>query len=168
MTLLKTTSFGVFGVMQCVCGLRFKKHIIVYIVAPLCPAFLKRTEMPCPGATTQKQHIIKEAFVASSGDIITDDLYCLFTCCIASRRISSRGVNITMSASVIGELTNNKLYTTPLKTHAWIIRICPYRLWVRSARLSLESRNWPTFIETAFEQASIVGYSSRFRKYRYI
>ncbi len=41
--------------------------------------------------------IINETFVASSGDIITDynDLYCLFTCCVASRR-----VNITMSAFV--------------------------------------------------------------------
>ncbi len=54
--------------------------------------------------------IINEAFVASSGDIITDynDLYCLFT-----RRVASLRVNITMSAFVIGETTNNKhlLYT---------------------------------------------------------
>ncbi len=42
--LLKRMLFCLFGVMQCVCGLRFKKHIfhILYIiVAPLCPAFLK-------------------------------------------------------------------------------------------------------------------------------
>ncbi len=53
--------------------------------------------------------IINEAFVASSGDIITDynDLYCLF--------------NITMSAFVIGETTNNKRYSTLLKTRVWII-----------------------------------------------
>ncbi len=48
MTLLKRTLFCVFGVMQCVCGLRFKKHIIFHIlyiiVAPLCPAFLKRAD----------------------------------------------------------------------------------------------------------------------------
>ncbi len=48
MTLLKRTLFGVFGVMQCLCGLRFKKHIIFHIlyiiVAPLCPAFLKRVD----------------------------------------------------------------------------------------------------------------------------
>ncbi len=58
------------------------------------------------------------AFVASSGDMITDynDLYCLFTCCVASRH-----VNITMSASVIGEMTNNKCYSTLLKTHVWIV-----------------------------------------------
>ncbi len=57
--------------------------------------------------------IINEAFVASSGDIITDynDLYCLFTCCVASRH-----VKITMSAFVIGETTNNKHYSTLLKT----------------------------------------------------
>ncbi len=44
---------------------------------------LYRIVMPCPGATTEKtiKPIINEAFVASSGDIITDynDLYCLFT-----------------------------------------------------------------------------------------
>ncbi len=54
--------------------------------------------------------IINEAFVASSGDIITNynDLYCLFT-----HRIASGRINITMYAFVIGE--NNKqqalLYT---------------------------------------------------------
>ncbi len=58
--------------------------------------------------------IINEAFVASSGDIITDynDLYCLYTSLVASRC-----VNITMSAFVIGETTNNKHYSTLLKTH---------------------------------------------------
>ncbi len=58
--------------------------------------------------------IINEAFIASSGDIITDynDLYCLFTCRVALRR-----VNITMSAFVIGE-TTNKHYSTLLKTRA--------------------------------------------------
>ncbi len=62
--------------------------------------------------------IINEAFVASSGDIITDynDLDCLFT-----RRIASRLVNITMSAFVIGETTNNKHYSTLLKTRVWIV-----------------------------------------------
>ncbi len=64
------------------------------------------------------QPIINEAFVASSGDIITDydDLYCLFT-----RRIASHRVNITMSAFVIGETKNNKRYSTLLKTHVWIV-----------------------------------------------
>ncbi len=57
--------------------------------------------------------IINESFVASSGDIITyyNDLYCLFP----------RRVNITMSAFVIGETTNNKYYSTQLKTRIWII-----------------------------------------------
>ncbi len=55
--------------------------------------------------------IINEAFVASSGDIITDynDLYCLFTCRVASRRI-----NITMSAFVIGETTSTTLHSSKL------------------------------------------------------
>ncbi len=43
-------------------------------------------------------------------------LYCLFMCCIASCC-----VNITMSAFVIGETTNNKLYSTLLKTRVWIV-----------------------------------------------
>ncbi len=56
--------------------------------------------------------IINEAFVASSGDIFTDynDLYCLF-----------KHLNITMSAFVIGEMTNNKHYSTLLKTRIWIV-----------------------------------------------
>ncbi len=57
---------------------------------------------------------INEAFVASSEDIITDynDLYC---------HVASRRVNITMSAFVIGETTNNKCYSTLLKTRVWIV-----------------------------------------------
>ncbi len=61
-----------------------------------------RIVMAFQGASHTKtiKPIINEAFVASSEDIITDynDLYCLFTRCVASRR-----VNITMSAFVIGE-----------------------------------------------------------------
>ncbi len=55
-----------------------------------------------------------QAFVESSGDIITvyNDLYCLFTRCIA----------IAISAFVIGEKTNNKQYSTLLKTRVWIVR----------------------------------------------
>ncbi len=139
---------------MCLCGLRFKKHIIFHIlyiiVAPLCPAFLRtrrflqsssfwearraligqlssalwlaeylkrETEMlrplPCSDAVSRHDDtktikpIINEAFVASSGDIITDynDLYCLFT----------------MSAFVTGETTNNKHYSTLLKTRVWIV-----------------------------------------------
>ncbi len=78
-----------------------------------------RTLVPYCDAVSQQDDtktikpIINEAFVASSGDIITDynDLYCLFT-----RRVASCRVNITMSAFVIGEKTNNKHYSTLLKT----------------------------------------------------
>ncbi len=72
--------------------------------------------MPCLWTKTIKP-IINEAFVASSGEIITDynDLYCLFMRCIASRH-----VNITMSAFVIGETSNNQHYSTLLKTRVWI------------------------------------------------
>ncbi len=69
--------------------------------------------------TKTTKPIINKAFVASSGDIITDynDLYCLFT-----HRVASRRVNITMSAFVIRETTNNKRHSTLLKTHVWIVR----------------------------------------------
>ncbi len=115
---------------MCLCGLMFKKHIIFHIlyiiVAPLCPAFLKRLDfykahrsekrgvlwlasypVRCDWPNTSsvrcyailwyrvlarwhknnKKNIIIEAFVASSGDIITDynDLYCLFTHRVASQ-----------------------------------------------------------------------------------
>ncbi len=77
-----------------------------------CNAMSRRDE------TKTIKPIINEAFVASSGDIITDynDLYCLFT-----HRVASRHVNITMSAFVIGETTNNKRYSTLLKIHVWIV-----------------------------------------------
>ncbi len=148
---------------MCLCGLKFKKHIIFHIlyiiVAPLCSAFLKRIAfykahhsekrgvlwlasypvhcdwpntssvwwkcyapyrivMPRHDETKTIKPSINEAFVASSGDIITDsnDLYYLFT-----RRVASCHVNITMSAFVIGEMTNNKRYSTLLKTLIWIV-----------------------------------------------
>ncbi len=67
--------------------------------------------MPCPSATMQqnnKTHY-KEAFFASSGDIITDynDLFFLFT-----QRVASRRVNIAMSVFVIG-----KQHTTSATLH---------------------------------------------------
>ncbi len=61
--------------------------------------------------TKTMKHITNEAFVASSGDIITDynDLNCLFT-----RRVASRRVNITMSAFVIRETTSATLHSSKL------------------------------------------------------
>ncbi len=41
------------------------------------------------------------------------ELFCLFTCRVH--------INITMSVFVIGETTNNKHYSTLLKTHLWIV-----------------------------------------------
>ncbi len=60
----------------------------------------------------------KRGICSSGRYIITDynDLYCLFT-----RRIVSRCVNINLSAFVIGETTNNKHYSTLLKTRVWIV-----------------------------------------------
>ncbi len=81
--------------------------------SPYCDAVSRRDE------TKTIKPITNEAFVASSGDIITDynDLDFFFT-----HRVASRLVNITMSAFVIGEKTNNKHYSTPLKTRVWIVR----------------------------------------------
>ncbi len=64
------------------------------------------------------KHIIKEAFVASSGDIITgyNDLYCHYCTVLFNAWLASRHVNISMSAFVIGEMSNNKCYSTILKT----------------------------------------------------
>ncbi len=78
---------------------------------PYCDAVSRRDD------TKTIKAIINKAFVASSGDIFTDynDLYCLFT-----RHVASRRINITMSAFVIGE-TTNKYYSTLLKTRVWII-----------------------------------------------
>ncbi len=60
------------------------------------------------------QPIIKEARVASSGDIITDyyDLLSFY---------ASHRVNITMSAFGIGETANNKHHSTLLKTRVLIV-----------------------------------------------
>ncbi len=65
-------------------------------------------------------------------------------------RVAPRRVNNTMSAFVIVE-TPNKHYSTLLKTRVWIVsskffkyRNGTYRLWVRSARLSLRRWNCPT------------------------
>ncbi len=67
--------------------------------SPYCDAVSWRDE------TKTIKPIINEAFVASSGDIITDynDLYCLFT-----------KVNITMSAFVIRETTSTTLHCSKL------------------------------------------------------
>ncbi len=126
-------------------------HILYIIVAPLCSAFLKcinfykahrsekrgvlwlpviqcvvfgRIPQPyCDAVSWQDdtktiKPTINETFVASSWDIITDynDLYCHFM-----HRVALRRLNFTMSAFVIGETTNNKHYTTQLKTCVWIV-----------------------------------------------
>ncbi len=90
----------------------YLKHVTEMLrPLPYCDAVSRRDD------TKTIKPIINEAFVASSGDIITDynDLYCLFT-----RHVASRRVNMTMSTFVIGETTNNKCYSTPLKTRVWI------------------------------------------------
>ncbi len=87
-----------------------KRETEMLLPLPYCDALSRRDE------TKTIKPIINESFVASSGDIITDynDLYCLFT-----RRVASCSVNITMSAFVIREKTNNK---------------CQNSLWIVSSK----------------------------------
>ncbi len=70
-----------------------------------------------------------EAFVASSGDIITDynDLYCVFTHCIALHH-----VNITMSAFVIGESTSTTLHRSKPALESSVAETY-LQTWVRSS-----------------------------------
>ncbi len=127
---------------------------------PYCDALSR-----CDDTKTIKP-IINEAFVASSGDIFTDynDLYCLFTRCVASRH-----VNITMSAFVIGEMTNNKPYSTQLKTCVWIVSGKFFKYENILTGCESEASDCPCKVGIAplYSSslcASIVGYSSRFRK----
>ncbi len=80
-----------------------KRETEMLHLSPYCDAVSRRND------TKTIKPIINEAFVASSGDIITDynDLYCLFT-----RRVASLEIR---------ETTNNKHYSTPLKTRVWIV-----------------------------------------------
>jgi len=108
--------------------------------------------------------IINKAFVASSEDIITDynDLYCLFMRYVS--RIALRKYK-TMSAFVIGEMTNNKRYSTPLKKLAFESSVA--NSWnIKNVLTGCESEapdspckvGLPHFIET---DTGIVGYFHR-------
>ncbi len=103
--------------------------------SPYCDAVSRRDE------TKTIKPIINKAFVASSGDIITDynDLYCIFTCRVASRKHYH---------DCICDWRNNKqqalLYTAQNSRLNRQKQKCTYRLWVRSVRLFLQSWNCPT------------------------
>ncbi len=99
--------------------------------------------------------IINEAFVASSGDIITDynDLYCLFTITLPCLHLWSEKRQKTSTT-----LHCSKLAFESSEAETYLQAVSQKRQTVL-AKLEL-----PHFIETAFVQASIVGYSSRFRK----
>ncbi len=120
--------------------------------------------MSRPDETKTMNPILNKAFVASSGDIITDynDLYCIFM-----PRVASRCVNITMSAFVIRETTSTTLNTCSKlvfdSSGAKSLNKKTY-LQAESQKLSVLAKlGLPHFIETVFVQASIVGYSSRIR-----
>ncbi len=127
---------------MCLCGLRFKKHIIFHIlyiiVAPLCPAFwnaliftkliVLRSEACSDWPATQ---CVVFGRIPQAWDGNVTPLTVLW-CRVPARRhknnkthhklgFCSRRVNIIMSAFVNGETTNNKHYSTQLKTHVWIV-----------------------------------------------
>ncbi len=124
--------------------------------------------LPCCDAVSRRgdkqtiKPIINEAFVASSGDIITDynNLYCLFTL---------KTVNITMSAFVIREtVTSTTLHSSKLVFESSVAHSLNKKTNLQDVSQKCQTvfakLELPHFIETAFVQASIVGYSSRFRK----
>ncbi len=88
--------------------------------------------------------------------VITDhnDLHCLFTRCIASRR-----VNITMSVFVIVETqtTSTSLHCSKLAFESIM------KTYLQAVSQKLVKLELLHFIETVFVHRSIVGYSSRFR-----
>ncbi len=104
-----------------------------------CDAVSRRDE------TKTIKPIINEALLASSGDIITDynELFCLFTC-----RVESRHINITMSVFVIGETTNNKHYSTLLKTHVWIANSLNEH--ILTSHTTIQKKSPPSFIAYTF------------------
>ncbi len=104
--------------------------------------------------------ITNEAFVASSGDIITDynDLHCLFT-----HHVASCHVNITMSAFVIVEMTNNKRYFTLCKTHVWIVSSKFFKYEDILTGCESEAPDCPCKVGIT-SLYSVHSYSSRFRK----
>ncbi len=102
--------------------------------SPYCDAVSRRDD------TKTIKPIINEAFIASSGDIITDynNLYCLFTkhyhVCICDRRTNKQQVLLYTAQN---SHLNSQWQILLIWKHT-------YRLWVRSARLSLQSWNCPT------------------------
>ncbi len=105
-----------------------KREMEMLRPSPYCDAVSR-----CDDTKTIKP-IINEAFVASSGDIITDynDLYCLFThghVCICDQRNDKQ-------QALLYTAQNSRLNRQKQKRS--------YRLWVRSTRLSLQSWNCPT------------------------
>ncbi len=105
--------------------------------------------------------IINEAFVASSGDIITDynDLYCLFThkhyhVCICDRR--KRQTSTTLHRS---KLSFESSVANSLNIETYLQAVSQKHQTV------LATLEFPHFIVfTAIHSVHIVGYSSRFRK----
>ncbi len=155
LTVLRSEACSDWPAIQCVVIAEYLKCV----TEMLRPLTVLWCHVRCDETKTIKP-IINEAFVASSGDIITDynDLYCLYT----------RRVNITMSAFVIRETTNNKHYSTQLKTHVWIVtgKFFKKKMYLQAVsqkrQTVLAKLELPHFIETVFVQSWQA--TPRFRK----
>ncbi len=117
--------------------------------SPYCDGVSRRDE------TKTIKPVKNKAFVASSGDIITDynDLYCLFT-----RHVALCHVNITMSAFVIGEKTSTTLHSSKLTFESSVaksLNIETYLQAVSQKHQTVLELELPHFIETVFVQTAL-------------
>ncbi len=130
---------------------------------PYCDAVYRRDD------TKTIKSIINEAFVASSGDIITDynDLFCLFT-----HRVALRHVNITMSVFVIWETTSTTVHSSKLAFESWEANSLKNKTYLQSeapdcpckVRIAPLYRNKSYLKTNSLCASQHCSYSSRFRK----
>ncbi len=118
-----------------------------------------RIVMQCPGAIDTKtiKHIINEAFVASSGDIITDynDLYCLFMRCIAPRK----HYHVCICDRRNEQTTSTTLHCSKLAFESSVANSLNMKTYLQAVsqkcQTVLAKLELPHFIETAFVQATL-------------
>ncbi len=121
--------------------------------SPYCDAVSRRDD------TKTIKPIINEAFVASSGDIITDyNDYKYWLLTLPCLHLWSEKRQTTSTTLHCSKLTFESSVANSLNMKTYL------QAESRKRQTVLAKLELPHFIETAFVQASIVGYSSRFRK----
>ncbi len=123
------------------------------------------TVLWCRVPARRHKNNINEAFVASSGDIIDyNDSYGLTRCAVPRR------VNITPCLHLWSEkrqTTSTTLHNSKLSFESPVTNSLNKKMYLhvsQKRQTVLAKLELPHFIETAFVQASIVGYSFSFRK----